>query len=192
MLLCFIDQKRSFGRPQLLTVVVALCLLSGCGFFEGKSEYQQMLDKRSDFSEYVADLGGTAVMESRSMNGMDGIGWFIDLSGTAIDDDVLEEMGEIVKEKPIYELNLSNTSFNDEQLSKLDKAEVLEKMFFLDLSNTQVTDAGLDGISNFYVIHELKVKGTQVSQAAVKRLGDKQLAKPYVPDKLRTRPKTDI
>ena len=105
---------------------------------------------------------------------------------------MVEALGEVAKEKPIYELNFSNTTFNDEHLSTLDKAEVLEKVFFLDLSNTEVTDAGLDGISHFYVIHELKVKGTQVTQAAIKRLGDKQLAKPHVPDNLRTRPKTDI
>ena len=48
MLLRAIDQIRFFRRPQVLVVAVAIGLLSGCGFFEGKSEYQQMLDKRQD------------------------------------------------------------------------------------------------------------------------------------------------
>lgn len=185
-------QVRRTGWAKSLIVASGFFLLSGCGLFEGKSEHEQMMDKRSAFSEMIADAGGSAVMEKRSMNGLNGVGWFIDLSGAELDDSLLNAIAEVVKEKPIYGLNLADTSITDEQLAQLDKDDVLQKVFFLDLSNSKITDAGLDSISNFFVIHELNLKGTAVTEAAVKRLGDKQMAKTQAPESLRTRPKTDI
>ncbi len=177
---------------KLLVVAVGTLLFSGCGLFEGKSEHQQMLDKRDQFAELVATYGGSAVFEKRSMDDLAGVGWFIDLSGAEIDDALLNAMAEVVKKKPIFELNLADTSLTDEQLTQLDKADVLQKVIFLNLSNSQITDAGLDGINNFYVIHELNLKGTSVSKEAIKRLGDKQLAQKYTPKDLRKRPNVEI
>ncbi|QDU42472.1 hypothetical protein [Symmachiella dynata] len=185
-------QVRCAGWAKCLVVASGFFLLTGCGLFEGKSEYQQMLDKRNAFSEMIADAGGSAVMEKRSMHGLNGVGWFIDLSGAELDDALLNAIAEVAKEKSVYELNLADSSITDEQLAQLDKDEVLQKVFFLDLSNTKITDAGLDSVSNIYVIHELNLKGTAVTEAAVKRLGDKQMAQKQTPDAFRTRPKTDI
>lgn len=177
---------------KLLVVAVGTLLFSGCGLFEGKSEHQQMLDERDQFAELVGTYGGSAVFEKRSMDDLAGVGWFIDLSGAEIDDALLNAMAEVVKKKPIFELNLADTSLTDEQLTQLDKADVLQKVIFLNLSNSQITDAGLDGINNFYVIHELNLKGTSVSKEAIKRLGDKQLAQKYTPKDLRKRPNVEI
>ncbi|TWU08937.1 hypothetical protein CA54_41760 [Symmachiella macrocystis] len=185
-------QLRRTGWAKCLVVASGFFLLPGCGLFEGKSEYQQMMDKRSDFSGIVAAAGGSAVMEKRSMHGIHGVGWFIDLSGAEIDDKLLSAIADVVKEKPVYGLNLADSSITDKQLARLDKDDVLQKVFFLNLSNSKITDAGIDSISNIYVIHELNLKGTAVTAAAVKRLGDKQMAQKQTPDALRTRPKTDI
>jgi hypothetical protein len=190
-----VDSRRSVGPPRRrLRFVGALLLLlaAGCGLYQGKSEYEKVQDKRQGLIDLVAEAGGTAKIEGRTRFGITMDGWFIDLSGAELNEELLETMVTFAQNNPVFELNLSKSSITDEQLKQLDAGKVLQKCFVLDLSDTAITDAGLDALSNFYVIQELKLKGTKVTPAAVKRLGDKQLAQKYTPEPLRKRPETDI
>lgn len=168
----------------------ALLLAAGCsGAFSGKSQYEQMKEKERAFSDMIKEAGGSASNEGREMHGVQATGWFIDLSGATITDDLLDAMAqEVAAGNPVFELNLSNSTLTDDQLARLDADKVLQKVFNLNLSGTAVTDAGLDRLANHYVIHDLNVAGTQISDAAIKRLGDRQLAAEATPKPFRTRP----
>lgn len=179
-------------RPVGLIALSMLFCLSGCGMFEGKSEYEQLQDKYRSFSDLIADYGGSAKREQGSRGGFSMTGWFIDLSGAELTENLIDSMIERAKHDPVFDLNLSNSTITDEQLARLDEGNVLQKCFFLDLSGTAITDAGLDACSNFYVIHELNVTGTELTPEAIERLGDKQLAKEQVPKDLKTRPEVTM
>ncbi|MEO2036130.1 MAG: hypothetical protein ABGZ35_28995 [Planctomycetaceae bacterium] len=171
---------------------VIVLLPAGCGFYDTKSGYEQMKEENQSFSDLVEAAGGSAERRPITVPGFQNVGWIVDLSGAEITEDLIEKMLEYNKRDPFLQLNLSDSTITDEQLAQLDAGDVLQKVYTLDLKNTGITDAGLDGISNFYVIHELWLKGTQVTLEAVERLGDKQLAQKYTPKPLRTRPKVDI
>jgi hypothetical protein len=193
MLLVNDDSRRLVRQPRIAPLLVgALLLVAGCGLFEGKSEYEKVQDKRQGLIDLVAGVGGTAKIENHRRVGVSMDGWFIDLSGAELTEELIETMIQYAQNDPVFDLNLSNSSITDEQLKQLDTGKVLQKCFILDLRDTSITDAGLDGLSNFYVIQELKLKGTKVTPAAVKRLGDKQLAQKYTPEPLKKRPETDI
>lgn len=180
-----------FAVSQALPLILFIAL-SGCSGSYGKSEYQQVKEQQQAFVELFAEAGGSGKREPRSMHGYHLDGWLIDLSGVEITDELIEAMIEIAQTDPIFQLNLSRSTITDEQLAQLDEGSVIQKCFDLDLSDTAVTDAGLDRLTNTYVIHDLKLKGTSVSKEAVQRLGDRQLAKEETPAPFKRRPKVDL
>lgn len=182
-----------FRVPGTLSSAAAvLFLLAGCGFYEGKSEYQKVKEEEQSFSDLVAAAGGSAHKKAVSVPGFQNMGWIIELSGARITEELIEKMIEFNKRAPVLQLDLSGSTISDAQLAQLDKNDVLQKVYTLNLKNTAITDDGLDSISDFYVIHELWLQGTTVTTDAVQRLGDKQLAQKHTPDALRTRPQVDI
>ncbi|MGE0374646.1 MAG: hypothetical protein AB7I48_02450 [Planctomycetaceae bacterium] len=183
------------GRTMLRTLVgfslvsVPL-LLGGCsGAFSGKSDYEKMKDREKSFTDLIAAAGGTARIEGHERHGIQATGWFMDLSGATITDELLTALAEAAQAEPVFNLNLSKSTITDDQLARLDTDKILQKVFILNLSDTAITDAGLDRLANHYVISELNVAGTQVTDAAIQRLGDRQLASEMTPKAFRIRPK---
>jgi hypothetical protein len=151
-----------------------------------------MKQEADGFAKMVADAGGKAARESRAMHGLQDEGWFIDLKNGKITDELIDAAVEAAAKDPVFQLELGGSNITDEQLGKLDKGKVLQKVFVLDLSNTGITDAGLDGLSNHYVIRDLKLKGSKATSAAAKRLGDRQMKSPETPAPFKKQPKVEI
>lgn len=186
--------RRSFSRP--LTKLLIGCLLlvsSGCsGMFSGQSEYEQVKQVEQQFSDLIAEAGGTATKEGRAMHGFQAAGWMIDLSGSTVSGELIDAIIETAQKDPVFKLDLSKSTVTDDQLARLDSGKALQKTFVLDLSDTAITDAGLDQISNAHCIGELKLKGSRATEQAAKRLGERKVASPLTPKPLKTPPKIEI
>jgi hypothetical protein len=168
-------------------------LFAGCStFFQGESEYEQVKRKEGAFAEEISKVGGSATKEGKAMHGLTAAGWLIDLSKAQITNELLDQIIAAAQTDPVLQLKLAGSTITDEQLAKLDQGNVLQKTVVLDLSNTGITDAGLDKLSNHYIVSELKLKGSRVTSAAAKRLGDRQIANPQTPRPFKKQPRVEI
>jgi hypothetical protein len=181
----------SSRRLLLMSALLALGCSAGTS---GTGEYEQATQVDQGFAEQVAAAGGTAKKEGRVLvqGKIEGVGWFIDLSGDTISDDLIDAMIETRKLDKVFDLNLSGSTITDEQLAKLDAGNVLEYAYYLNLSNTGLTDAGLDKCTHVWILTELKVKGSKITQAGVDRLTERKLKDPMTPQFFKKKPKVEI
>lgn len=183
-----------FGTMPKQLPLKGLCLLvlcCGCGGY-GESEYEQVKRRENDFADKVLMAGGSATLEGKAMFGMTGKGWLIDLSGGIISDELIEAMIAAREKDPIFQLDLRGSTITDDQLVRLDQGKVLQQTIKLDLSETAITDAGLDRLQNHYIIAELNIKDSQITEDAARRLGERQINNPQTPGPFKKQPKLDI
>jgi hypothetical protein len=157
---------------------------AGCtGGMSGTSEYEQSVQVERSFADQIAAAGGTAKKEGRSLvqGKIEGVGWFIDLSGDTVSDDLIDSIIETRKQDMFFLLNLSGSTITDEQLTKLDAGKVLEYVYTLDLTDTGITDAGLDTCSHLYILTDLKIRGSKITREGAERLGERKLKDPLTP-----------
>jgi len=126
------------------------------------------------------------------MFGFEMSGWMVDLSGAEISEELMAEFLNVGAKDPVFSLNLSESKITDDQLVKLGQGKVLQKTVELDLNDTAISDTGLDGLSNFHCITDLKLKGSTATKAAATRLGKKQMSHPDTPAPFKKQPKVDI
>src|SRR5262245_23175454 len=91
------------GRQWCLLALASL-LLSGCNGSSGVSEYEQMKQKQAGFAEKIAAAGGSAKLEGRSMGigQPEGSGWFIDLNGDKISDELVAAIIAEYANNPVF------------------------------------------------------------------------------------------
>jgi hypothetical protein len=179
-------------RLPALALICAVVTVCGCNSYSATSEREALKQKEAGFSGAVSVAGGSAKKEGRKRFGIEMTGWMVDLSGAEISDELMDELLKVGAKDPVFSLNLSKSKITNEQLVKLGKGKVLQKTFELDLSDTAISDTGLDGLSNFYCLSDLKLKGSKATKAAATRLGKKQMSHPDTPAPLKKQPKVDI
>jgi hypothetical protein len=191
------SQSPVSARPRIrLGMLILSCgaslLLSGCGGYNGPSEYEKLKKKESGFANIIAAAGGTATKEGKAMYGMQMTGWLIDLTKADISDQVISQIIEVAQNDPVFLLKFSGTNITDDQLAELDDALVMQKTFELDLSDTGITDAGLDRVSNVHCLSKLNLKGSSATAEGAKRLGDRKIASPQTPGPFKKQPELTI
>lgn len=164
------------SSPYAFTTV-ALLFAVGCSEYSGPSEYERQKAAKQFFLDEVAAQGGTAEEKQYEMYGKSGQAWAIDLSGAQISDELIDSMGTL---DYIAELDLSNSSITDAQLLKFDDMKLGRVLLDLDLTGTQISDAALDGLTSFFCLREMKLKGTKVTPAGVERFKKSQQSNPDV------------
>lgn len=181
------------GTSWRMIAVLSL-LVSGCGGSSGVSEYDQMKQQEAGFADIIAAAGGTAKKEGRSLGTgqPQDAGWFIDLSGDKISDELLAAIVAEYANNPVFELNFKGSTITDDQLGKLDAGKVLQKVFVLDLSDTGITDAGLDKCENVHCLSQLRLKGSKATKDGAKRLGERKVAHKSTPKMLQQQPKVEF
>ena len=176
-----------------LTVASVLAIiLSGCGGYNGPSEYDKLKQKEQGFAEIIAAAGGSAVKEGKAMHGFQMTGWSIDLANADINDTLVAKIIEVAQNDPVFQLNLSGSNITNEQLEELDSASVLQKTVDLNLSKTSITDAGLDTLHNLFCLTTLNLKESGATTAGAKRLGDRKIANPTTPAPFKKQPQLTI
>lgn len=183
----------AFARGWQLIAMLSL-FATGCGGSSGSSEYEAMKQKEAGFADVIAAAGGSAKKEGRSLGigKPQGIGWFIDLSGDKITDDLIAAIITEYSNTPVFELNLKGSTITDDQLGKLDAGSVLRQMFILDLGDSAITDAGLDKCENVHCLQELRLKGSKATKEGLKRLGQRKIAHKSTPEMFKQPPKSDL
>jgi hypothetical protein len=152
-----------------LLVVSLSAAVPGCKG-DGLSDLQRELNKEQDCADALRQQGATIEEKSFPPYGM---GYVVNLSGAQITDRTFKHLGCLQR---VAELDLSKSSITDAQMERLN--EVHAYLVKLDLSHTAVTDAGLDKMTHLYVLLNLNLAGTKVTQAAVNRLQERRLADP--------------
>jgi len=176
------------GLPLMLAGIVVASLATGCDFFSGPTEYEQMKMKDSEFSDLAKSIGGTAEKKGQALGSMQSAGWQINLSGCQINEEVLTEISKLGEKEYVFELNLSNSSITDEQLLKLNENLVGRATFKLNLADTAITDSALDNLNNFHCLIEVNLKRSKVTKDAVKRLRERRKADKDMPDEVQKMP----
>ncbi|MBL8849937.1 MAG: hypothetical protein JNG89_09640 [Planctomycetaceae bacterium] len=177
--------------PGILGIIL---LAAGCNGPSAEGEYEQSKQVDQGFADQIAAAGGSAKKEGRALvqGKYEGNGWFIDLSGDTITDELVDLIVANRVKDPVFELNLSGSTVTDEQLGKLDAGKVLQQVFILDLTNTGITDAGLDKCQNVHTLSELKIKGSKVTKEGADRLADRKIKHPATPGPFKQKPKVDL
>jgi hypothetical protein len=191
------DLHRLTAVPRALVhCSLALSLFAaGCSDDSAaQSQYEQTKNAEQSFVDQFVAAGGTAKFEGRSLvqGKVEGAGWFIDLSGDTIPDELIDAMVERRKNDMFFDLNFSGSTLTDDQLAKLDAGNVLDYTYVLDLSNTQVSDAGLDKCTHLYILSELKIKGSKITKEGADRLGERKVKDPLTPSMFKRKPKVEM
>jgi hypothetical protein len=158
-------------RPAALFFVLAMLATLGCGPKDGLSDFERAQQKKDSAEEAIRKMGGE-VTRGRYFQ-WEGIA--IKLKGAQVTDDpvrCLKTLGRVA------ELDLSRSSITDDQLAKLNEQDVGTVILKLDLSQTAVTDAGLEKLTDLYVLQNLKLVGTKVTQAGAERFKQQRAANP--------------
>lgn len=178
-------------RTLTLTSVLAI-ILSGCGGYNGPSEYDKLKQKEQGFAGIIAEAGGSAVKEGKAMHGFQMTGWSIDLANADINETLIAKIIEVAQNDPVFQLNFSGSNITNEQLEELDSGSVLQKTVDLNLSKTSITDAGLDTLNNLFCLTTLNLKESGATAAGAKRLGDRKIANPTTPAPFKKQPQLTI
>lgn len=187
--------SRLSAFQSCIAAIVMLAILSaGCSGISSTSEYEQVKQVEASFADRIAAAGGTARKEGRSLviGKVEGTGWFIDLSGDTITDDLIDAIITAYQSNPVFELNLRGSTITNEQLAKLDAGKVLQKVFILDLCDTAITDGGLDKCENVHCLQELRLTGSKATLDGAKRLGERKVKHASTPKMFRTAPKLQL
>ena len=186
------DASRASMVPFLFFAFGVLLVNPGCGGYTGGSQYAAVKGARDSFAGTIEAAGGSAEHKGQAAFGFQGSGWFIDLKGATITDDLLDAIIEAYEKDPVFQMDLSDSTITDAQLEKLDEGKVLQKLFELDLSGTSISDAGLDQLDHLHCITDLNLTGSQATAAGGKRLGERKIASPQTPKPLKTAPNITI
>ena len=182
---------------RLCCCFLLVAIEGGCSSYSGKSEYEQFKEKQSSLVDPIVAAGGTAKKEGRALSAvpgaMQGDGWFIDLHGATITDEVIDSIIKIRKDDGmVFDLNLNGSTITDAQLAKLAEGNVLGTVFILNLGGTGITDAGLDKIENVFCMMELILSNSKATMAGAKRLGERKVKNPQTPKVFQTPPKITL
>jgi len=169
-------------------------VISGCLGGSSTSEFEQLQQVEQGFADEVAAAGGTAKKEGRSLvqGKFEGAGWFIDLSGDTISDDLVDTIIAARVSDPVFDLNLSGSTITDEQLAKFDAGKVLQQVFILNLSDTGITDAGLDKCENVHTLSEFNIRGSKITKEGAQRLGERKIKHASTPGPFKKQPKLEM
>lgn len=188
-----IQSRRPCSSFVTLTLASVLAIiLSGCGGYNGPSEYDKLKQKEQGFAGIIAAAGGSAVKEGKAMHGFQMTGWSIDLANADINETLIAKIIEVAQNDPVFQLNFSGSNITNEQLEELDSGSVLQKTVDLNLSKTSITDAGLDTLNNLFCLTTLNLKESGATAAGAKRLGDRKIANPTTPAPFKKQPQLTI
>jgi len=162
---------RQFGRALLLLTAFGAL---GCDNSGGLSHLEQMKKAQQEAAESIKEKGGKADEKSYPQ----GEAWAVDLSGMAIDDDVIDYL---LKLSRVTELNLSKSTITDAQIASLVTEVPMHTLIKLDVSNTEISDAGLLELPKLQLIYEINVKGSKITPAGLEQY---KKARPKHPMKL--------
>ncbi len=143
------------------TNLLILVFMSGCG--DGMSDYERDQAKIHSSKDNLVAAGAKVEMKRFPQ----GDAWIVDLSGHTLTDETFEQLAALGH---LVELDISDTNLTDQNMSTINATSIRDYLMKLNISNTDVSDAGLAALTETYLLNELTVSKTQITDEGIKQL----------------------
>lgn len=139
----------------------AMALAAGCD--DGLSDYERDQAKIGVSRDKLVDHGAKVELKQFPQ----GDAYKVDFSGQSLNEEsfeLLKGLGRIV------ELDLSGTNITNESLAEINDSTIRDFLLKLNVSDTDISDQGLAEFTDMFLLNELTLANTQVTDDGIKDL----------------------